>query len=202
MRYISAQLESPIRIVALSASLANAKDVGEWIGATSHGLFNFPPGVRPVPLEIRIQGFDIVNLESRMQAMLRPCYAAITGHARDGKPAIVFVPTRRHAKAAALDLLTHAAADGQPHRFRQVSVWVGEGKGCSCVLDLQRPACCWRLPPAPPDVTTCTCPPACRRRRRTLLPTWSAWQTPRSSTRSGGPRLAGGLHRGAGHCTL
>ncbi len=44
MRYISNQRESPIRIVGLSTSLANAKDLGEWIGATSHGLFNFPPG--------------------------------------------------------------------------------------------------------------------------------------------------------------
>ncbi|EFN58670.1 hypothetical protein CHLNCDRAFT_140958 [Chlorella variabilis] len=67
MRYISSQAERPIRIVALATSLANAKDVGEWVGATSHGLFNFPPGVRPVPLEIHIQGFDIVNLEARMQ---------------------------------------------------------------------------------------------------------------------------------------
>lgn len=67
MRYISSQLEKPIRILALATSLANAKDVGEWIGATSHGLFNFPPGVRPVPLEIHIQGFEIVNLEARMQ---------------------------------------------------------------------------------------------------------------------------------------
>ncbi|KAL0296226.1 UNVERIFIED_CONTAM: DExH-box ATP-dependent RNA helicase DExH12 [Sesamum radiatum] len=55
MRYIASQLENKIRIVALSTSLANAKDLGEWIGATSHGLFNFPPGVRPVPLEIHIQ---------------------------------------------------------------------------------------------------------------------------------------------------
>ena len=208
MRYISSQLERPIRILALSTSLANAKDMGEWIGATSHGMFNFPPGaldscvlpsavhsargscslqqaahwcpaslplripplsagVRPVPLEIHIQGFDIVNLEARMQvrrwlwrrvvslrsaiclangciiaklrlmsvghvtalccihlppsqAMLRPAYSAIGQHARDGQPAIVFVPTRKHAKMAALDLLTHAAADGAPHKFRQV----------------------------------------------------------------------------------
>ena len=27
----------------VEASLGNAKDLGEWIGATSHGLFNFPP---------------------------------------------------------------------------------------------------------------------------------------------------------------
>ena len=52
MRYISSTLEeagsAPIRIVGLCTSLANAKDLGEWIGATSHGLFNFPPGRRPV----------------------------------------------------------------------------------------------------------------------------------------------------------
>lgn len=118
MRYISSQLEQPIRILALATSLANAKDIGEWIGATSHGLFNFPPGVRPVPLEIHIQGFDIVNLEARMQAMLRPAYGAINQHARDGQPAIVFVPTRKHARMAALDLLSHAAADGAPYKFR------------------------------------------------------------------------------------
>lgn len=45
MRFMSSQLETPLRIVGLSTSLANARDVGEWIGATSHGLFNFPPGV-------------------------------------------------------------------------------------------------------------------------------------------------------------
>ena len=36
--------EQPIRIVGLSTSLANAKDLGEWIGASAHGLFNFPAG--------------------------------------------------------------------------------------------------------------------------------------------------------------
>ena len=51
--------------------------------------------------------------------MLRPAYSAIGQHARDGQPAIVFVPTRKHARMAALDLLTHAAAGGTPHKFRQ-----------------------------------------------------------------------------------
>ncbi|CAL8467727.1 g7265 [Coccomyxa elongata] len=121
MRYISNQRESPIRIVGLSTSLANAKDLGEWIGATSHGLFNFPPGVRPVPLEIVIQSFDIASLEARMQAMARPAYTAVSAHAREGKPAILFVPTRRQARLTALDLLTYAAADGQPKKFLQLS---------------------------------------------------------------------------------
>lgn len=117
MRYISSQLEKPIRIVGLCTSLANARDLGEWIGASSHGLFNFAPGVRPVPLDIRVTGIDIVNFEARMQAMARPVYSAICQHAADGEPSIVFVPTRKHAKLASLDLLTFAAADGKPQKF-------------------------------------------------------------------------------------
>ncbi|KAL8523833.1 hypothetical protein ACS0TY_013706 [Phlomoides rotata] len=113
MRYIASQLENKIRIVALSTSLANAKDLGEWIGATSHGLFNFPPGVRPVPLEIHIQGIDIANFEARMQAMSKPTYTAIVQHAKNGKPAIVFVPTRKHARLTAVDLMTYSSVDNE-----------------------------------------------------------------------------------------
>ena len=49
MRYIASQVDKPMRIVGLSTSLADAKDLGEWIGATSHALFNFPPGATPAP---------------------------------------------------------------------------------------------------------------------------------------------------------
>ncbi|KAF0895374.1 hypothetical protein E2562_012405 [Oryza meyeriana var. granulata] len=112
MRRIASHIGSNIRIVALSASLANAKDLGEWIGATSHGLFNFPPAVRPVPLEIHIQGVDIANFEARMQAMTKPTYTAITQHAKNGKPALVFVPTRKHARLTALDLCAYSSAEG------------------------------------------------------------------------------------------
>ncbi|KAJ8559466.1 hypothetical protein K7X08_003524 [Anisodus acutangulus] len=89
------------------------EDLGEWIGATSHGLFNFPPGVRPVPLEIHIQGVDIANFEARMQAMTKPTYTAIVQHARKGKPAIVYVPTRKHARSTAVDLMTYSSLDSE-----------------------------------------------------------------------------------------
>ena len=62
MRTISSQVSegAPIRIVGLCTSLANAKDLGEWIGATSHGLYNFPPGEShhphaPVGLMMQLQ---------------------------------------------------------------------------------------------------------------------------------------------------
>jgi len=42
-RYISKQTDNNTRIVVCSVSLANARDLGEWIGAPSHHIFNFPP---------------------------------------------------------------------------------------------------------------------------------------------------------------
>ena len=83
------------------------------------------PGVRPVPLEIVIQSFDIANLEARTSAMARPAYTAVSNTLKeaatpaDARSAILFVPTRKQARLTALDLLTYAAADGEPNRFLQ-----------------------------------------------------------------------------------
>ena len=42
-RYVSAQTEIKTRIVACGVSLANARDLGEWMGAPAHAIFNFSP---------------------------------------------------------------------------------------------------------------------------------------------------------------
>ncbi|KDD72130.1 hypothetical protein H632_c3816p0, partial [Helicosporidium sp. ATCC 50920] len=47
---------SSLRIVGLSTALANAEDLADWLGVPARCLFNFRPGVRPVPLEAHIQG--------------------------------------------------------------------------------------------------------------------------------------------------
>lgn len=65
MRFMSSQLETPLRIVGLSTSLANARDVGEWIGATSHGLFNFPPGELPPVLSMSVVPSHCTGLQQR-----------------------------------------------------------------------------------------------------------------------------------------
>jgi hypothetical protein len=46
-RYVSQQTGVPTRIVACSVSLANARDLGDWIGASSQNVFNFSPSARP-----------------------------------------------------------------------------------------------------------------------------------------------------------
>lgn len=77
-------------------------------------------GVRPVPLEIVINSFDIANLEARTQAMARPAYTAVSRACDEGKPSILFVPTRKQANVTAFELLSFAAADGEPKKFLQV----------------------------------------------------------------------------------
>ena len=46
-------LPKPLRIIALSATLPNVGDVGEWLGCPLRGVHYFDDTYRPVPLEIR-----------------------------------------------------------------------------------------------------------------------------------------------------
>ena len=121
MHYIAIQTENSMRIVGLSVSLSNARDVGEWIGATKHTIYNFSPHVRPVPLELHIQSFTIPHFPSLMLAMAKPTYLSIMQMSPD-KPAIVFVPSRRQARATALDLLSACITDGDEDRFLHANV--------------------------------------------------------------------------------
>ncbi|XP_044135180.1 U5 small nuclear ribonucleoprotein 200 kDa helicase [Bufo gargarizans] len=116
MRYISSQIERPIRIVALSSSLSNAKDVAHWLGCSATSTFNFHPNVRPVPLELHIQGFNISHTQTRLLSMAKPVYHAIVKHSPK-KPIIVFVPSRKQTRLTAIDILTTCASDVQHQRF-------------------------------------------------------------------------------------
>ena len=64
MRFIASQQRKDgdgkvgLRIVGLGASLANAKEIGEWMDVPSKSLFNFLPKMRPTPLEIYFRSFD------------------------------------------------------------------------------------------------------------------------------------------------
>ena len=119
-RYIASQLESRVRIVGLGASIANAKDIGDWIGVSPHSVFNFTPDVRPVPLEVHIHGFEAYHAGSRLLAMSKPVFNAIMGHSPN-KPAIVFVPSRKQSQLTAIDIMTYIAASGNPEMFLQIS---------------------------------------------------------------------------------
>ncbi|KAJ5122808.1 Helicase C-terminal [Penicillium atrosanguineum] len=116
MHYIALQTENEMRILGLSVPLSNARDIGEWIGANKHTIYNFSPHARPVPLELHIQSFTIPHFPSLMLAMSRPAYQSILTLSPD-KPALVFVPSRKQTRSTAMDLLAACSMDDDEDRF-------------------------------------------------------------------------------------
>ncbi|KAL0692216.1 hypothetical protein Bca4012_059396 [Brassica carinata] len=117
MRYISSQTERSVRFVGLSTALANAGDLADWLGVGEIGLFNFKPSVRPVPIEVHIQGYPGKYYCPRMNSMNKPAYAAICTHSPT-KPVLIFVSSRRQTRLTALDLIQ---AYEHPRQFLSVS---------------------------------------------------------------------------------
>ena len=125
-RFMATQLEKPIRIVALSASLGNTRDLGEWIGcgsqtSSSSTVFNFHPNVQPVPLEVHLQSSTNPHFASLMLALAKPVYLGISQYCCDeddgSKQAIVFVPNRKQSQLSALELVGYSIIDPAGRRF-------------------------------------------------------------------------------------
>lgn len=119
MRYISSAISRPIRIVALAAPTANARDLSEWLGCSSSHSFNFDPTVRQVPLQIHMQSFDQVHFAARLTSMERPMTHAIKKCPAD-KPMIIFVHSRAQAVVVATQL-SETICVQIPDRFLRVT---------------------------------------------------------------------------------
>ncbi|KAJ6091569.1 hypothetical protein N7467_003538 [Penicillium canescens] len=120
MNYIASQSKGSVRLMGMSTACANASDLANWLGV-KEGLYNFRHSVRPVPLEIFIDGFP----EQRgfcplMQSMNRPTFLAIKNHSPE-KPVIVFVASRRQTRLTAKDLINYCGMEDNPRRFVRMS---------------------------------------------------------------------------------
>ncbi len=120
MNYIASQSKGSVRLVGMSTACANAMDLGNWLGV-KEGLFNFRHSVRPVPLEIYIDGFpQQTGFCPLMQSMNRPTFLAIKTHSPE-KPVIVFVASRRQTRLTAKDLINYCGMEDNPRRFVRMS---------------------------------------------------------------------------------
>ncbi|KAH8310481.1 hypothetical protein KR044_001580 [Drosophila immigrans] len=118
--FISSHTGRSIRIVGLSTALANAQDLANWLGIKRMGLYNFKPSVRPVPLQVHINGFPGKHYCPRMATMNRPTFQAIRTYS-PCEPTIVFVSSRRQTRLTALDLITFVAGDENPKQFLHIA---------------------------------------------------------------------------------
>ncbi|XP_022221242.2 activating signal cointegrator 1 complex subunit 3 [Drosophila obscura] len=117
--FIRSHTGREIRIVGLSTALANAQDLANWLGITKMGLYNFKPSVRPVPLQVHINGYPGKHYCPRMATMNRPTFQAIRTYS-PCEPTIVFVSSRRQTRLTALDLITFVAGDANPKQFLHI----------------------------------------------------------------------------------
>ncbi|OAA47791.1 activating signal cointegrator 1 complex subunit 3 [Metarhizium rileyi] len=116
MNYISSSTKNKVRLLGMSTACANATDLGSWLGV-KEGLFNFKHSVRPVPLELYIDGFpEVRGFCPLMQSMNRPTFLAIKNHSPH-KPVIVFVASRRQTRLTAKDLINFCGMEDNPRRF-------------------------------------------------------------------------------------
>ncbi|XP_075718320.1 activating signal cointegrator 1 complex subunit 3 [Rhinoderma darwinii] len=114
--FISSHTEKTVRVVGLSTALANARDLADWLGIGQMGLFNFRPSVRPVPLEVHIQGFPGQHYCPRMASMNKPSFQAIRSHS-PAKPVLIFVSSRRQTRLTAFDLIAFLATESDPKQW-------------------------------------------------------------------------------------
>ncbi|XP_076136691.1 activating signal cointegrator 1 complex subunit 3 [Alosa pseudoharengus] len=114
--FISSHTSKAVRVVGLSTALANARDLADWLGIGQVGLFNFRPSVRPVPLEVHIQGFPGQHYCPRMASMNKPVFQAIRSHS-PAKPVLIFVSSRRQTRLTALDLMAFLATEDDPKQW-------------------------------------------------------------------------------------
>lgn len=116
MRYIESQTKKPIRLLGMSTAVSNAFDMAGWLGVKD-GLFNFPQSVRPVPLQMYIDGFqDNLAFCPLMKTMNKPAFMAIKTHSPE-KPVLIFVASRRQTRLTALDLIHLCGMEENPRKF-------------------------------------------------------------------------------------
>lgn len=122
MNFVRQKVEHEVRLMGMSTAVANAGDMASWLGVRSNaGLFNFPSSVRPVPLEMYIDGFqEQTGFCPFMKSMNKPAFLAIKRHSPE-KPVLVFVPSRRQTRLTAQDFIHLCGNEENPRKFLRMS---------------------------------------------------------------------------------
>lgn len=122
LRYMEAS-QTAVRIVALSATLPNYKDVAAFLRVNpATGLHHFSGAHRPVPLEQRFIGVNEHNVFKRKARMDAIAWERTLAAIREGKQVMVFVHSRKDTAKTARALLEMAAQEGaatllSPYKF-------------------------------------------------------------------------------------
>ncbi|KAF9624190.1 hypothetical protein IFM89_008128 [Coptis chinensis] len=101
--------QSMIRIVGLSATLPNYKEVAHFLRVNPEtGLFFFDSSYRPVPLAQQYIGISEPNYAARNLLLNEICYNKVVDSLKQGYQAMVFVHSRKDTGKTAKTLIEYA----------------------------------------------------------------------------------------------
>lgn len=113
LRYITADAKEnnkpSFRIIALSNPIANAREIGHWLGCPPNNVFSFHPRdiCRELRLEVLSGSFRGGLRDSRAVMLSKPVYTTIRKHIGDKKhQVLVYVSNRMVANGLALEMLS------------------------------------------------------------------------------------------------
>ncbi|KAK9850259.1 hypothetical protein WJX84_005584 [Apatococcus fuscideae] len=110
--------QSMIRIVGLSATLPNYKDVATFLGVNHDtGLFYFDASYRPVPLEMQFVGVTERNILASKNIMDDVAYNKVVDSLKKGYQAMIFVHSRKDTGKTARALAVKAQNAGDMALF-------------------------------------------------------------------------------------
>lgn len=127
MRYIASDASEsglePFRIIALSDPVANAKEIGHWLGSPPSAVFSFNRSAVDKKLKISVVSgaFRERDKGSAVLPLSRHVFTAIRKYCGDSKfPVVVFVPSSKVARNLAIELVGTAGQGGTLGRFSNV----------------------------------------------------------------------------------
>ena len=110
--------QETIRIIGLSATLPNYRDVAQFLNVPDVGCFYCGGEYRPVPLEQRFIGVNIIpNMQKQQALMMEVCYNKVVEQVKNDQQVMVFVHSRRDTVGTAMALRDLAINNGEYHHF-------------------------------------------------------------------------------------
>lgn len=118
MRLIASEKPESLRLICLSCSLADYREVAEWMGAAPENTFNFHPSVRPNSVEVVFNSYEQPIRESRLHMMQKNLMQNVLHYNRS---TLVVVSDKKQARITALDLVSELAAEPAPKRLKKIN---------------------------------------------------------------------------------
>eukprot|EP01080_Neovahlkampfia_damariscottae_P011936 gene11936-5337_t len=106
---------SNLRIIALSATIPNIEDIGEWLNAPTEGIKVFGDEYRPCKLNVNVIGYkNTASNPYLFENNLNYKLAPLIHENNDQKPTLIFCSTRKAASSTAIHLSKECNSTSKP----------------------------------------------------------------------------------------